>query len=82
MIWHTKCQHICDIHLTTCFKSGDKSERDWIEVDVPNSVAYLLRTPVFECLSGMWFGVSPKMDIIKTWVLRKLDCALKLRQPL
>lgn len=48
MTWHIKFQHICDIHWTTSVKSGDKSEHNCIEVDVPNSVVYLLRTPVFK----------------------------------
>jgi hypothetical protein len=37
-----------------------------INVDVPDLVGSLNRTPIFDCY--MWFDVAPKMDIQKTCV--------------
>ena len=41
-----------------------------IMVDMPNSVTYITWTRIFDSLSGMWFGVTPRMDT-KRHVLKK-----------
>lgn len=61
----TVVKNECGGHERKCLEQRLKTQR-WVrdvshsEVDVPNLVTYLYRTPLLSC---MWFGMALRLDI-------------------